>query len=615
MSLLLLTGLASAQDINAQLFRPSVDAAALFWTDDARRTASGHLSGQALFSYANDPLVYTYTHIVDGERVALVSDLLQMDLLGGYTLGRARLGAVVPLYLRAVGDVSGSETGLGDIGADLKLSLIDGPLGLALDGRVSLPTATVEAPLGGTGTGWEASLVADRAMRRLLLAANVGTRGVPTADLENISWDDQFFFRTGAGYAITDAVGASAELVGSFTYGEWANYAAAPIEVMAGSWLRPQRGDWLARAGLGTGLTAGIGAPRFRAVLSIGYAPRIGTDTDGDGVIDDFDDCPERPEDLDGHDDRDGCPDPTFVTFRFVDASTAAPLPDVSFTVADQSGVAAGLPIFSGDHILTAEATGYEPTTTTVTVPGGERYEVVTPLTAIVPGRLTVQVRDGEGDRITGARWLLDGVEQGEIETVARTALLPGTYRIAATADGYLRASEEVTIQSDVSAAVALTLRTTTTRVTDDRIDLGGKIFFETGRATIKDESHALLEDVAQIMREYPEIRKVRVEGHTDSRGREDANLVLSQARAAAVVQFLTDRGVEPSRLNSIGFGESRPMAAGSSAAALAQNRRVDFFIEERDGAGPGEAEPDGAGPGEAGPDEAEPDEAPSQQE
>ena len=91
--LLSLSGLAQDVDvpaINAQLFRPSIDATGLLWTDDTNQGESGRTSARMLISYANEPLVYTFQ---TGERVAVLSDLLQMNLMGGYTWGRLRLGA------------------------------------------------------------------------------------------------------------------------------------------------------------------------------------------------------------------------------------------------------------------------------------------------------------------------------------------------------------------------------------------------------------------------------------------------------------------------------------------------------------------------------------------
>src|SRR5690606_9461608 len=79
--------------------------------------------------------------------------------------------------------------------------------------------------------------------------------------------------------------------------------------------------------------------------------------------------------------------------------------------------------------------------------------------------------------------------------------------------------------------------------VTDTRIELKQTIFFDTGRATIKPVSFPLLDEVAQALQDHPTIR-VRIEGHTDSQGKDAYNLRLSRQRAQAVRQYLMGRGV-----------------------------------------------------------------------
>lgn len=114
-------------------------------------------------------------------------------------------------------------------------------------------------------------------------------------------------------------------------------------------------------------------------------------------------------------------------------------------------------------------------------------------------------------------------------------------------------------------------------------IMLTENINFETGSAEIRGDSHQLLEDVATLLNRNPEIRLVRIEGHTDSVGPASMNLELSEDRAASVVQFLTEAGVDRSRMESIGYGESRPVADNDTAEGRAVNRRVEFNVLEFD--------------------------------
>ena len=101
-------------------------------------------------------------------------------------------------------------------------------------------------------------------------------------------------------------------------------------------------------------------------------------------------------------------------------------------------------------------------------------------------------------------------------------------------------------------------------------------INFETGRGAITRGSYAILDEVASVMAEYPNL-KVRVEGHTDSQGNDQRNQELSQTRADAVMAYLIEKGVSPTRLSAVGFGESAPVADNGTREGRAQNRRVQF--------------------------------------
>jgi outer membrane protein OmpA-like peptidoglycan-associated protein len=105
-------------------------------------------------------------------------------------------------------------------------------------------------------------------------------------------------------------------------------------------------------------------------------------------------------------------------------------------------------------------------------------------------------------------------------------------------------------------------------------------VHFEHGSAQIKEESHSLLDQVALTMKANSEVKKIRVEGHTDDTGPADVNLRLSRERANSVRQYLVNKGVDTRRLSSEGYGEERPLEKGTSDEARAKNRRVEFIIE-----------------------------------
>jgi OOP family OmpA-OmpF porin len=103
-------------------------------------------------------------------------------------------------------------------------------------------------------------------------------------------------------------------------------------------------------------------------------------------------------------------------------------------------------------------------------------------------------------------------------------------------------------------------------------------IEFETGRATIKPVSFAILDEVLDLLKSRPSMR-LGVYGHTDSRGIPAGNLKLSKDRAAAVRNYLTGKGIEAQRLESEGFGQTKPVAPNDTDEGRSKNRRVEFKI------------------------------------
>jgi outer membrane protein OmpA-like peptidoglycan-associated protein len=119
------------------------------------------------------------------------------------------------------------------------------------------------------------------------------------------------------------------------------------------------------------------------------------------------------------------------------------------------------------------------------------------------------------------------------------------------------------------------------------RIEIKDTVYFNTAKATIQARSFKLLDQVAKVLKEHPELEKIWIEGHTDNEGKPDANLKLSQRRAEAVRNYLIKKGVEPQRLEAKGFGQERPIADNKTAKGRATNRRVEFLTTPREGAQP----------------------------
>lgn len=115
--------------------------------------------------------------------------------------------------------------------------------------------------------------------------------------------------------------------------------------------------------------------------------------------------------------------------------------------------------------------------------------------------------------------------------------------------------------------------------VRDGHLALLAHVQFAHDAATILPISRPLLDQVVQLLKESPEIGKVRIDGHTDGRGKPGYNRRLSQRRAEAVLRYLVGAGIDTSRLKARGFGAIRPIVSNDTAPNRAKNRRVEFVV------------------------------------
>ncbi len=242
-------------------------------------------------------------------------------------------------------------------------------------------------------------------------------------------------------------------------------------------------------------------------------------DNDKDGIDDAADQCLDSPEDLDSFEDTDGCPEEDNDKDGVADGADACPI---------QFGIAAfeGCPDSDADGVADADdECPQEP---------GKAEAFGCP--------------DQDGDRVPDAR-------DACIDVPANPGIDP--------------------MRSDGCPSRVF--------VAENAIKITETVEFDTNKATIKPGSHALLDDVVRVLQKYPGIKKIQVEGHTDSVGDDARNLTLSEARAAAVSKYLTDHGVDANRLASKGYGESDPIGDNKTKDGQATNRRVEFEILEQD--------------------------------
>ena len=266
-------------------------------------------------------------------------------------------------------------------------------------------------------------------------------------------------------------------------------------------------------------------APR-RVVVE---APPDCPDPDDDRICGDADECPNEPEDFDGYEDDDGCPE---------DQDT------------DGDGI-----VDSADGCI-------------VEVEDRDQYqdddgcpEIDNDLDGVVD----------LDDRCANDPEDPDGYEDDD-----------GCPDDDNDSDDFNDVQDQCPNTPGVQSQQGCPLQLTSVVIRDDRIDITQQIHFEYDRAVIRSESFHILDEVVLVLQNYPDIT-LEVQGHTDARGPEAYNYWLSHDRANAVKQYLIDHDVAESRLTSRGLGESCPIEDNRSAAGRAANRRVVFLRTDRE--------------------------------
>jgi outer membrane protein OmpA-like peptidoglycan-associated protein len=134
-------------------------------------------------------------------------------------------------------------------------------------------------------------------------------------------------------------------------------------------------------------------------------------------------------------------------------------------------------------------------------------------------------------------------------------------------------------VKADPIPAVATLVKAA---IKDNKIELKETVEFKVDSDELANVTDSVLDEVVTIMKEHPEITRIRIEGHTDSTGSRQHNLKLSEARARTVKNYLASHGIEAGRMSSVGLGQTRPIADNKTEEGRAKNRRVEIQIEEK---------------------------------
>ncbi|WP_231511358.1 OmpA family protein [Chondromyces apiculatus] len=536
-----------------------------------------------LGDYAHNPLVLRRES--SGENVGgIVEHQLFLHLNGAFVAWeRLNVNIDVPFALYQGGSspaadglafTSPSGATIGDLRFGARLRLFGDyfdPFQLAIGGYVWVPTGSSD-PGSYVGEGTVRGMpmiIAGGRFTSVVWSANVGTDIRPGQTFAGVQQGISLIGGAGIGFLLDDAkrfqLGPEVT-VSTVLQGEGPSKRNTNLEALLGA--RYRFGGLIeAGLGVGPGLTSGIGTPDVRAVASIAFAPEVQKpteDRDKDGIKDPQDACPDVFGVADADPAKNGCPPapPDRDKDGILDSVDACP---------DEPGLDNPDP----------KKHGCPP-------PGDKDKDGITDdvdACVDVPG---VPSSDPKLNGCPPPDKDGDGVPDAEDACVD----IPGLKTSDPATNGCPGDRDGDTIRDDKDACPDEKGKPnpdptkngcpTAVRVTEKEIIILQQVQFDTGRATIKKVSDELLDEVAGVLKEHPEIILVEVQGHTDIRGGRAFNVKLSQNRADSVKKALEKRGVEAIRLNAKGYGPDVPIGDNATDEGRQQNRRVQFKIIEK---------------------------------
>ena len=339
----------------------------------------------------------------------------------------------------------------------------------------------------------------------------------------------------------------------------------------------------LVGAAVGPGLASMLGTPDVRALVRVAYAPvrKLGPpkpkDSDNDGVPDAEDLCPLQAGTARG------CPD-----------ADSDGVPDAQDLCPQQAGTAKGCPDADSDGVPDAQdlcpgvKPGEKPDPGKAGCPLDSDNDGVPDAEDLCPNAKPGDKpdpsqkgcpADEDKDGVPDAEDLCPGAAPGAHPDPAE----PGCPLPDADNDGIPDAEDACPkdpgeARSDDPKANGCPKLTITKGSTFQL----HSVHFETNKWDLLPESFPILDEVAKLLNERKDLDEVIIEGHADDRGTHDWNLRLSKHRAKAVVDYLVSKGVKRSRLDYVGFGDTRPLSTERTDEARAQNRRVEVRFPDK---------------------------------
>ena len=468
-------------------------------------------------------------------------------------LGQFEAGIRVPFYQQAgeaapMFGLQPAEGGsLGDVAAHAKARLLaSGSIGLAASIDITVPTATDDQFAGVDGPSGHVRAIAGWKSPRIGVTGNAGFVARQPGDLGDISQGNAITFGAGTTYRAMKNLWAIGEVFGSSGMG---SEGAGVMQLEGVLGVRYEIGRSVGvSVGGGRGILTGIGSPDLRGFFLLDVSPRAREagplfvekpkpprdmrDEDGDEVVNSDDQCDDEPEDADGYQDDDGCPEPDNDGDKILDGGDKCPLEaEDADDFQDDDGCADkdddNDKILDVDDKCPREAEDYD----------------------------NHMDSDGcdEPDNDT------DGIP----DVIDQCALEPETINGNNDDDGCPDSGDSLVM------------------VMPDRIEIFEPVTFDGTGAKLSRKSANVLGQVAATMRANREFKRIRVTVHVHPRGSGDKD--LSEKRAKAVREWLVQWGIEPERVEARGLGSTRPLVPKKQKGAAALNDRVEFIILEKD--------------------------------
>jgi outer membrane protein OmpA-like peptidoglycan-associated protein len=541
---------AAVATVNPILYQPAVFRGDLLTLSTAR--TGGELGFTVAFGahYTDSPLSFAATDAYGRTFTEqTVRSRVMGELLLGFTaLDLIEVGVAMPLVLEGqgaayrysgAGDTAGFQ--VGELRASVKSLLYrDAVYGVAVVGEMTVPTAD-EAAVVGNGLGGGGRIVNDFYAGPMTITLNTGVyaRAEPVK-LNSLEIDHEMMLGLGGEVDIYGGLAVLGEAyVRTPLMNPFGDDNATSMEAIGAlRWSHDSGVSMTVGGGGGTPLFAGYGTSKFRVFGDIRYSFTAMADRDGDGVADVDDACSTLPEDMDGFQDADGCPDPDNDEDGFLDQLDQCPMEAEDF---DQFDDEDGCRDWDNDRD---------------------------------------GVRDDD-DRCRNDAEDLDGYQDED-----------GCPDLDNDGDGVPDSEDECPFQRESPNGYLDEDGCPDyegIQQADEQIHLDGAVRFDADTHVLLPESHKILRAAARYIIDRPELKRVRIDVHTSKRGKAekvaaDSKLVeASVVRAQNILEFMVIEGLQPRRLVVRAVGGAEPAVDTGAKANISLNERVRLFVIDQD--------------------------------